>query len=423
MKKTLNENIDNEILKDENRIKEVNNELFFRKNKFEAILSSMADGLFTIDDKFRITSFNRAAEEITGYKEKEVLGKPCREIIHGELCHRISCALNRSRKTGKPHLNVKTFIKSKKRGLIYISASTSALKDKDGNFIGGVETFHDMTELYKIEEEKNRLIIELQNINKELDRLNKMKSEFISVVSHELRTPLTAIKGYTELLLSSKYGNVTKDQGKVLEIVAKKANQLNKLIIQLLDLSRIELGKFELEKEPLILDKILESSLENFKTIFEEKEIKYKANLLKEPVWVIGNELRLIEVMDNLLSNAVKFTPVKGRIVINFKKLQGKVEVSVQDSGQGIPENEFENIFNSFYQIDSSSTRKYSGAGLGLAIVKHIIDGHNGKIWVKSKLNKGSTFTFTLPIAEADSVLKIRDIIREKKKEYKENNK
>lgn len=422
MKNILNETNENGILKHAKKIKEVNNELFFRKNKFEAILASMADGLFTIDDKFRITSFNRAAEEITGYKKEEVIGRPCKEIIHGELCHRVSCALNRSRKTGKPHLNVKTFIKSKKHGLIYISASTSALKDKDGNFIGGVETFHDMTELYKIEEEKNRLIVELQNINKELDRLNKMKSEFISVVSHELRTPLTAIKGYTELLLNNKYGNISNNQGKVLSLVTKKADQLNKLIIQLLDLSRIELGKFELEKEPIVLDKIVESSLENFKTIFEEKGIKYKVHLLKEPVWVIGNELRLIEVMDNLLSNAVKFTPSNGRIVISLIKLQDKVEVSVQDTGQGIPGNEFENIFNSFYQIDSSSTRKYSGAGLGLAIVKHIIVNHNGKIWVESELNKGSKFTFALPIAKGESLLKIKDIIREQKKEYKVKN-
>lgn len=419
-RKILTKTCQTETSKRAGKFTEINKQLLFEKNKLEAILSSMADGLFTIDDKFRITSFNRSAERITGYMEEEVIGKPCREIIHGELCHRVSCALNRSRKTGKPHLNVKTFIKSKKGGLIFISASTSALKDKNGNFTGGVETFHDMTAMYKIEEEKNRLIIELQNINKQLDRLNKIKSEFVSVVSHELRTPLTAIKGYTELLLNNKYGKVTKAQSEVLDLVAKKSNQLNKLIIQLLDLSRIELGKFELEKEPLILDKIIESSLENFKTVFEEKGIKCKVNYLKEPVWVVGSELRLTEVMDNLLSNAIKFTPSNGSITISFKMLKDKIGVSVQDTGQGIPENEYENIFDSFYQIDSSSTRKYSGAGLGLAIVKHIIESHNGKIWVESELNKGSKFTFTLPIAQSDSVLKIKDIIREKKKEYKE---
>ncbi|MEW6087855.1 MAG: ATP-binding protein [bacterium] len=410
-RKILNKTCENKISKHTREFTEINKELLFEKNKFEAILSSMADGLFTIDDKFCITSFNRAAEEITGYKKEEVIGKPCRYVIHGELCHRVSCALNKSRKTGKPHLNVRTFIKSKKGGLIYILASTSVLKDKDGNFIGGVETFHDMTELYKIEREKNKLIAELQNINKELDRLNKIKTEFISVVSHELRTPLTAIKGYSELLKNNKYGKITNTQNKILSLVIKKSDQLNKLIVQLLDLSRIELGKFELKKEPVELDKVIENSLENFQSIIKEKQIKYKLNLLKEPVWVIGNNLRLIEVMDNLIGNAVKFTPSKGRITISFRKLQGNIEVSVQDTGQGIPKEEFNNIFESFYQIDSSSTRKYAGTGLGLAIVKHIINRHNGKIWVENELNKGSKFIFTLPMAEKESIVKIQNIL------------
>ena len=201
-------------------------------------------------------------------------------------------------------------------------------------------------------------------------------------------------------------------------MVSKKTDQLNNLIVQLLDLSRIELGKFELKKEFLTLNKIIKYSLENFQTIFKEKEIKCRVYKFKEPVWVIGNELRLTEVMNNLLSNAAKFTPSRGRIVISCKKTQDNLKVSVQDSGKGISENEFENIFNSFYQVDSSSTRKYSGAGLGLAIVKNIIDSHNGKIWVESKLNKGSKFTFMLPIAKGKGALKIKNILRKKKKEY-----
>ena len=343
-RKVLNKTSKTEISEDIKKIREVNTELFFRKNKFETILASMADGLFTINDKFRITSFNRAAEELTGYKEEEVIGKSCKSIIHGELCHRVSCALNRSRKTGKPHLNIKTFIKSKKRGLIYISASTSALKDKNGNFIGGVETFHDMSALYKAEGEKNKLIAELQKINLELDHLNRMKSEFISVVSHELRTPLTAIKGYTELLLNNKYGDITNSQSEVLDLVSKKTDQLNNLIVQLLDLSRIELGKFELKKEFLTLNKIIKYSLENFQTIFKEKEIKCRVYKFKEPVWVIGNELRLTEVMNNLLSNAAKFTPSRGRIVISCKKTQDNLKVSVQDSGKGISEKDRKSV-------------------------------------------------------------------------------
>jgi len=242
-----------------------------------------------------------------------------------------------------------------------------------------------------------RLYEKVAAANLELERLNKIKTEFVSMISHELRTPITAIKGFVNIVLTEGAGPINDQQKKFLTIAENSIDRLSLIISDLLDISKIEEGQMKIKLEPISVDKIMQDCRETHRTGMEAKRISLELHFDNKIPMVIADELRVKQVIDNLMSNAIKFTPKNGKIKINAEDMGDFVLFSIIDSGIGINKDEHDNIFNMFYQTDSSITRKVGGSGLGLSISKSIIEIHGGKIWVESESGQGSIFRFLLP--------------------------
>ncbi len=239
---------------------------------------------------------------------------------------------------------------------------------------------------------------ELREKNKELEKMDKLKSDFVSNVSHELRTPLTSIKGYTQLLYEEKIGPIDEKQKQCLKIVLEESDRLTRLINEVLDLSKLEHGKVRFKLEKVNISEIANLVINTMTMIAEEKKIIISNEFEKElPIIPVSKDL-IKQVFINLIGNAIKFTKKEGKIHITIKKINDYIQVSVKDSCNGIPKEALPNIFSKFYQVDSSMTREHSGTGLGLAIARHIVEIHQGEIRVESEENKGCLFTFTLPL-------------------------
>jgi signal transduction histidine kinase/DNA-binding response OmpR family regulator/HAMP domain-containing protein len=240
---------------------------------------------------------------------------------------------------------------------------------------------------------------QLEQANEELKQLDRMKSEFLQTLSHELRTPLSAIKGYNEYLLEQMVGPINIGQKRALQTMQRNIDRLTTYINALLDFSRIEAGTIPVSIQPFKLVKALDQTLLVQKATIEKKDISLNIEGIDSLPLVLGDRDRITQVFDNLLSNAIKFTNEGGEINIIGKLLDKKVEISISDNGVGITRNKIDKIFDRFYQCDSSTTRQYGGIGLGLSFVKNIIDAHKTTIKVESQENIGSTFTFTLNLA------------------------
>jgi len=247
------------------------------------------------------------------------------------------------------------------------------------------------------------LIAELKRKNIELERVSRVKSEFLATMSHELRTPLTAIIGFSELLLEDVMGASNTEQKESLREVLVNGENLLQMINGLLDLAKIESGKMELTLGPVDMVDLLERVHRMIASLMQKKSHRYETRVLTQPFPVVyADEKKLQQVLLNLLSNSVKFTPNGGGIAVSMEYHpeadgEGRVQVEVSDTGIGIQPKDLQTIFDSFKQVDSSFTREYQGTGLGLALVKQFIDLHHGKIWVESEVGRGSRFIFSIP--------------------------
>ncbi len=250
---------------------------------------------------------------------------------------------------------------------------------------------------HELERRVRERTLELGRLNEELKRLNKVKSDFVSAVSHELRTPLTSIKGYASILMTGKLGEVSQAQKERLEKIDKHSNSLTRLVNNLLDISRIESGRFQMEMREISIKDALDSIVDVIAPQIKEKRISLKINAKTKQDKVRVDSSQFERVFINLLGNAVKFTPEKGRVTISAKEKDDVLEFSVEDSGIGIPKKDLEHVFEEFFRSDNALDQKVKGTGLGLSLVKKIIEAHKGKIWVESELGKGTKFTFTIP--------------------------
>ncbi|HEX2226715.1 MAG TPA: ABC transporter substrate binding protein [Candidatus Binatia bacterium] len=239
---------------------------------------------------------------------------------------------------------------------------------------------------------------ELALANEKLKTLDKMKSDFVSHVSHELRTPLTAIKGAVDLMLREVAGPLTEKQIHYLTRVRSNTQHLAALINDLLDLSKIESGRIEVKSSRVSLSGLVHEVVETLRPVAAEKVIALEATVGEPSILISADRSKINQILTNLLGNAIKFTPGSGRVTVSASgNAKEGVQVSVSDTGPGIPPEEREKIFDKFYQIGEAAGAKPKGTGLGLPICKALVELHGGRIWVESEANRGSTFHFTLP--------------------------
>ncbi|MEK6226404.1 MAG: ATP-binding protein [Chloroflexota bacterium] len=251
--------------------------------------------------------------------------------------------------------------------------------------------------LVSVANENADLVGELRVNNLQLERANRLKSEFLASVSHELRTPMNAIIGYTKLMLDGLDGEMTAQQQTDLFRVAQAADNLLGLINGLLDLAKIEAGKMELNIEEVNITDVTDEALELVRPHADEKGLQVRSVIPQGLPNVWADRARVRQVLANMLANAVKFTE-RGVVSVAATAAEGWVTVSVADTGVGISPEAQAYVFDEFRQADSSTTRRYGGTGLGLAISKRLVTLHGGRIWVDSEVGRGSTFHFTLPI-------------------------
>ncbi len=268
------------------------------------------------------------------------------------------------------------------------------------------ETFKDMAHSLKergkaLGEAHERLksnYKELERAHQKLKQLDEMKSEFMAIASHELLTPLSTIRAYAETLLTKRFGPLKKRQIETIRIIEKVVIRLSRIVDDFVDYTLLEKGKLKFEAEKVHLKTIINETVKEFQLIAKDRALKLAVEIPKDLPRIKGDPFRLHQVFDNILANAIKFTPDEGNISIKAVSENGKVKVLFTDSGIGIAEQEISHIFLAFQQVERSTKRKFKGAGLGLAISKKIVEAHGGKIEVKSKPGKGTTFICIFPI-------------------------
>ena len=258
-----------------------------------------------------------------------------------------------------------------------MQVNAAAISSNDHRRLGTILVFHDLTRVR---------------------RLERTREEFVANVSHELRTPLSLIKGYVETLLGGAKDNPDV-AAKFLQTIERNTKRLDLLIQDLLAISELESGRMKMNVQPVSLRPVVEEVFSNFKERAAARNIKL-VNALSD-LTVQADPDRLQQVFANLLDNAVKYGRDGGSVTVGGRTVEeGRVEVSVQDDGPGIPAESLERVFERFYRVDKGRSREQGGTGLGLAIVKHIVQSHGGVVWAKSEPGHGATFFFTLPRAQ-----------------------
>ncbi len=240
-----------------------------------------------------------------------------------------------------------------------------------------------------------RLFREIEEKSQQIEAANRHKSEFLANMSHELRTPLNAIIGFSEVLLEHMFGELNEKQDEYVDDVLSSGRHLLSLINDILDLSKVEAGRMDLELAQFDLPLAVENTITLVRERASRHGISLHREIDKQLGDFVGDERKIKQILLNLLSNAVKFTPEGGRVEVKAVMADGSVEISVSDTGIGIAPEDQEKIFEEFRQVGTGYAQKREGTGLGLTLTKKFVEMHGGKIWVESDPGKGSTFNFT----------------------------
>lgn len=325
----------------------------------------------------------------------EFAGKPWVDFWEGDENEAAVQAVEAAR-NGSP-AQFEGFCKTAKGNLKYWDVSVAPIFDVEGKPIRLISTSRDITERREAERERERLLDNEKTARRDAEIANRLRDEFLATVSHELRAPLNSILGWGRLLQKGQLDDATTE--KAIGTIVRNAESQNRLIEDLLDVSRIISGKLRLEVMTIKPINIVESALETVRPAAEAKGIKIEIKGEKDISHISGDPNRLQQVVWNLLSNAIKFTPPDGEVRLEIERAEETVEIRVRDSGVGIKEEFLPYVFDRFRQADASSIRKFGGLGLGLAIVRHITEMHGGTVHAESAgENQGSTFIVRLPL-------------------------
>jgi len=355
--------------------------------EWRTTFDSITDMISIHDGNFKITRVNRALANTFKIEPKELIGKTCYEVFHDAKEPCPNCPHIQTLKTKEPA----TLEFFEPRLGIHLGISTSPVFDENGEITSSVHIAKNITERKKAEER-------LRKANEKLKEYNQLKDEFISTASHELRTPLSIIMGAIRLILDEIPGKIVEEQRDVLAMAMENMQRLSRIVDSLLSISRIESGKLDLQKTVVNICELIKGTVSDYKDLAQEKALSLDCEVPEHSVDICLDPDKTKEVLINLISNSVKFTPEGGWVKVICTKQDGKVLVSVQDSGVGIAKEDIPKLFDKFTQFGRKAGPGEKGTGLGLAIAKELVEMHGGKIEVESKVNKGTTFTVSLPL-------------------------
>ncbi len=347
-------------------LKETLDGISSEKNKVETILNYMTDGVIAFDLKGKIIHANPAAEKILGKIDSSMdfasftrdynIDIDLQEVLYLEVL-------------SSKEANIKV-------GERDISVYFAVFTDKSSKPQGIIAVLHDITEQQKLE---------------------NMRKEFVANVSHELRTPLTSIKSYTETLLDGMLEDVEVAQ-KFLGVINSEADRMTRLVRDLLQLSKLDNNQMQWRMEPVMIDKLVKSSVEKMQIEAKNKNQQLECFVMGNIPETRADYDRMEQVMLNLLSNAIKYTPENGKITVYVSSIYDAINIKIVDTGIGIPEEDLPRIFERFYRVDKARSREMGGTGLGLSIAKEIVEAHSGTLTIKSEYGKGTEVTIKLPV-------------------------
>lgn len=355
-----------------------------RKNK--AIVEGIADGVLMLDEDLRIQLINPAAATILGRPKNEFENKHPEELLPAQLTRPEDHLLQELCRLIQTHLPL---------------TDPNAEPDSSPHQIQ-IENKVILVILAKVSITPNvpaSALIVLRDISREAE-LDRIRNEFISTVSHELRTPMTSIKGYTDLLSSDKIGPLTETQRKFVQVIKNNANRLTALVNDILDVSRIDTGRIKLNPHFINLTTLIQDVLTGFSNQIKSKSLRVTTHLPADLPPIFADSNRVTQVLINLLSNAIKYSPEKEQIIISASIHPQFMQIDIRDTGVGIPQEDIPYIFDRFYRSERDENYLVEGTGLGLSIVQLFVEMMGGTVWLESELNKGSTFSFTLPLQD-----------------------
>lgn len=345
-------------------------ELQAEQGKLRGILASVAEGIIAVDAEGQISLINPQAASLLNVDQQRSPGAKLSELQLPETVAEQFAECLRTRKL----CTVEFTLERPERNLVVQVAPVRTGESEDW---GAVAVLRDVTESR---------------------RLEQMRRQFISDASHEIRTPLTSIGGFAAAIADGT-ASTPEERTRSASVIVREVERLTRLVRDLLDLSRIESGAVTLTMEDVDLNDLIQAAVESFETQTREKGLTVKIDLPSDLPSVKGDADRLYQVIVNLFSNALRFNRDQGRIIVVGREAEGQVRIEVRDTGAGIPEHELPHIWERFYRADSSRAREKGGTGLGLAIVRSIVEAHGGTVSAESVVGKGSTLSFTLPLA------------------------
>ena len=398
--------------------------------KFLSLLESSTDILLMTDSNGLIITSNESATLQLGYSQDELIGRMITSLIrNGDPAGSVKKLLEK--KASLKGFEV-TVVDGKNREL-EVKLNAARLNDRENNFLGMIYVLHSLEkeldlknalenktkELEELNSNLEKKVLqrtdELAKSNKELERMNQLKGRFIANTSHELRTPLNSILGFSDVLMEKTFGPLTENQERYIKNIYSAGRHLLELINNVLDIAKIEAGKYELIYETFRVNDLIEDVLNIMQPFADTKFITMDVQIADGIDLITGDRVKIKQVLYNLFSNAIKFTPEGGRVGIKAgyadkanghypPEQEAKVDFlkfSVIDTGVGIGPEDKDRIFDEFEQVDTTLSREWGGAGLGLALSKKLVELHGGQITVESNLGEGSTFTFTIPVTSA----------------------
>jgi PAS domain S-box-containing protein len=360
--------------------------------RLAAIVEGSDDAIYAWGLDGTVTQWNPAAERLYGYTAQEIIGQPLARMIPPAQGADFLESFERLRR-GEQVGHHETVRLRKDGTQVEVALSLAAIRDARGQVVGAASIARDITARRLLEAQVHRSLADQARAIAELERLNKAKSDFVSIVSHEFRTPLTGITGFSEVLRDQELSS--EEVHEFAADIHKDAQRLARLINDMLDLDRLESGRFELHFESVDLNALIREVVEQFRGAAATHPVRLELETSLRPL--LADRDKLTQVLTNLMSNAIKYSPAGGKVVITTREGEQAVEITVQDHGIGIPVEALKIVFERYARVETGAARQVQGTGLGLPIVRQIARLHGGDAWAESSPGVGSIFHVRLP--------------------------